>query len=100
MNGPNLNLLGLRQPEVYGTMTLADVEQICLDQAREIGVEVDFVQSNHEGVLIDAIHDARGTFRHRSYISKVAVGQICGFGALGYVLGLQAICNHLEAQNV
>jgi len=62
INGPNLNLLGLRQPEVYGTTTLKDVEQLCMAQAKQLGVEVGFVQSNHEGALIDAIHDARGSY--------------------------------------
>jgi len=141
INGPNLNLLGLRQPEVYGTTTLKDVEQLCMAQAKQLGVDVGFVQSNHEGALIDAIHDARGSydgillnagglthtsialmdaiasvsvpvvevhlsnihqredFRHVSYISKVAIGQICGFGAQGYALGLQAISQHLEASD-
>ncbi len=60
VNGPNLNLLGTREPEVYGTATLADVEQITADAAAGAGYEVDAIQSNHEGVLIDAIHAARG----------------------------------------
>ncbi|QNA92665.1 MULTISPECIES: type II 3-dehydroquinate dehydratase [unclassified Microbacterium] len=60
VNGPNLNLLGTREPEVYGTSTLADVERITADAAAEFGFEVRAVQSNHEGVLIDAIHAARG----------------------------------------
>ena len=59
VNGPNLNLLGTREPEVYGTSTLADVEKIAMDAASARGFEVRAVQSNHEGVLIDAIHDAR-----------------------------------------
>jgi 3-dehydroquinate dehydratase-2 len=59
VNGPNLNLLGSREPEVYGTATLSDVERIVGDAAAEFGIEVRAVQSNHEGVLIDAIHDAR-----------------------------------------
>ena len=141
MNGPNLNLLGLRQPEIYGRTTLNDVEKLCRDTARDLGVSVSFMQSNHEGALIDAVHDARGQydgiilnagglthtsialmdalasialpvvevhlsnihqredFRHRSYISKVALGQVCGFGAYGYAMSLRAISNHLEAQD-
>jgi 3-dehydroquinate dehydratase-2 len=59
VNGPNLNLLGTRQPEIYGTATLADVERLATEAARSHGFEVRAVQSNHEGVLIDAIHDAR-----------------------------------------
>lgn len=59
VNGPNLNLLGTREPEVYGTATLADVEAITASAAAEFDVEVRAIQSNHEGVLIDAIHAAR-----------------------------------------
>jgi 3-dehydroquinate dehydratase-2 len=59
VNGPNLNLLGTREPEVYGTSTLADVERISADAAALHGYDLRAVQSNHEGVLIDAIHDAR-----------------------------------------
>ncbi|QYZ71093.1 type II 3-dehydroquinate dehydratase [Neotabrizicola shimadae] len=60
LNGPNLNLLGQRQPEVYGRETLADVEAACGRLAGELGLEARFRQSNHEGVLIDWIHEARG----------------------------------------
>ena len=60
VNGPNLNLLGTREPEVYGTATLADVEQLVAEVADGLGYEVRAVQSNHEGVLIDAIHAVRG----------------------------------------
>lgn len=59
VNGPNLNLLGIREPGVYGTATLADVERITGDAAAALGYEVRAIQSNHEGVLIDAIHAAR-----------------------------------------
>lgn len=59
VNGPNLNLLGTREPEVYGTATLADVERLTSEAAASLGYEVRAIQSNHEGVLIDAIHDAR-----------------------------------------
>ncbi len=61
VNGPNLNLLGVREPDVYGHETLADVERIVGDAAAQCGFEVTAVQSNHEGVLIDAIHAARTT---------------------------------------
>mgnify|MGYP002637011470 FL=1 len=60
LNGPNLNLLGTRQPEVYGPTTLNDIEAICAAKAISLGVTVEFVQSNHEGVLIDRLHAARG----------------------------------------
>jgi 3-dehydroquinate dehydratase-2 len=59
LNGPNLNLLGEREPEVYGRETLADVEALCAEAAAEAGLRLDFRQSNHEGVLIDAVHDVR-----------------------------------------
>jgi 3-dehydroquinate dehydratase-2 len=58
LNGPNLNLLGTREPSVYGTETLADVERICRDEGAKLGVSVDCRQSNHEGQLIDWIHEA------------------------------------------
>ncbi|MCL4159646.1 UNVERIFIED_CONTAM: hypothetical protein GTU68_066845, partial [Idotea baltica] len=61
LNGPNLNLLGQRQPEVYGRTTLAQVEELCLAAGLEHGATVTCAQSNHEGVLIDHIHAARGT---------------------------------------
>jgi 3-dehydroquinate dehydratase-2 len=59
VNGPNLNLLGAREPGIYGTATLADVERVTTDAAAQRGFEVRAVQSNHEGVLLDAIHAAR-----------------------------------------
>lgn len=62
MNGPNLNLLGTRQPEVYGATTLSEIEAVCVQQAASVGAEVAFFQSNHEGDLIDRIHAARGKF--------------------------------------
>jgi len=57
LNGPNLNLLGTRKPEVYGRTTLADVEAMCREEAGKLGLDVEFRQSNHEGVLIDWIHE-------------------------------------------
>lgn len=140
LNGPNLNLLGTRQPEVYGTTTLADIEARCHSAAGTLGVSLAFDQSNSEGALVDSIHAARGThdglilnagaythtsialmdaisstqiptielhlsnvhareeFRHVSYIARVAIGVICGFGAEGYTLALQAMTRHLEAR--
>ena len=60
LNGPNLNLLGTRQPEIYGTATLADIEVLCRDTAAEFEMDIECLQSNHEGALVDAIHAARG----------------------------------------
>jgi 3-dehydroquinate dehydratase-2 len=60
LNGPNLNLLGTREPGVYGARTLAEIEAECHDLAKTLGVSVQFMQSNHEGGLVDALHAARG----------------------------------------
>lgn len=59
LNGPNLNLLGQRQPEIYGSTTLADVQQACEELGAELGFQIRFFQSNHEGVIVDTIHEAR-----------------------------------------
>jgi 3-dehydroquinate dehydratase II len=59
LNGPNLNLLGVREPSTYGTETLSDIEEACLERAAQLGVTIDFRQSNHEGQLVDWIQEAR-----------------------------------------
>ena len=66
LNGPNLNLLGTREPEIYGATTLADIETKCRDLAGSLDLEIDFVQSNHEGELIDTIHQSAG--RHNGIV--------------------------------
>jgi len=132
LHGPNLNLLGQRQPEIYGRTTLADINTSLVALGHELGVEVETFQSNHEGELVSKIQHAQGKyaallinagaythtsvalldallavglpvvevhlsnlykreeFRHHSYIARAAVGQICGFGADSYLLGLRA----------
>ena len=86
MNGPNLNLLGVREPAIYGTETLADAERVAADAAARHGFELRTVQSNHEGVLIDAIHAARtdcagivinpGGLTHTSVVLRDALGGV------------------------
>ncbi len=138
LHGPNLNLLGQREPEIYGSLRLDDINRLLVEEGRSLSAKVSAVQSNHEGVLVDAIHDAlfhyqgiiinagaythtsvalrdaiagvnlptievhlsniyrREEFRHHSYIAPVAIGQISGFGAKSYLLGLQALVYHLR----
>jgi len=140
LHGPNLNLLGQREPDVYGVLTLDNINRILLEFAKKLQVQVSTFQSNHEGALVDAIHQAiakfqgivinpgaythtsvairdaiaaveiptvevhlsnvyrREEFRHYSYIAPVALGQISGFGADSYGLGLQALVNYLRKE--
>lgn len=86
INGPNLNRLGRRQPEVYGTTTLADVEDLLAREAESLGIDVDFFQSNHEGELLDRVHRAAdegaaviinpGGFTHTSVALRDALAEI------------------------
>lgn len=138
LHGPNLNLLGQREPEVYGSATLDEINRRLEQEGQKLGVKVSAVQSNHEGVLVDTIHQALGqhqgilinagaythtslalrdalaavalptvevhlsnlyrreTFRHHSFIAAVAIGQISGFGAESYRLGLWALVQNLR----
>ena len=141
LNGPNLNLLGVRDPSVYGHDTLADIEERCLARAAALDLQIDFRQTNHEGQLVDWVQEARESaegivlnagalthtsvavldalsaaglpiievhlsnifrresFRHHSYVSLVANGVICGLGAQGYELALEAIASLIESES-
>ena len=133
LNGPNLNLLGTREPDIYGHDTLDDIAGQLEDRARALGLEIDMRQSNHEGHLVDWLHEAQATaakavllnaggfthtsvalhdaiksvttpvievhlsnphareaFRHTSLVGQAARGTIAGFGALSYLLALEA----------
>jgi len=133
LNGPNLNLLGTREPEIYGADTLDDIAERLEERARELDLEIDMRQSNHEGHLITWMHEAQGSdvkaillnagalthtsvalydaikgikvpvievhlsnplareeFRHQSFVGRAARGTVSGFGALSYMLALEA----------
>ena len=100
VSGPNLNLLGEREPAVYGTDTLADHVARAEKTAARHGLELQHVQSNHEGDLIEAVHGARGradalvinagALSHTSVLAPVADGVVAGFGGLGYELAIHA----------
>jgi len=138
LHGPNLNLLGLREPGIYGSVTLEEINHLLEQEGQKLQAKISALQSNHEGVLVDAVHEARcqhqgilinagaythtsvalrdalaavvlptvevhlsniyqrEAFRHHSFIAPVAIGQISGFGAESYRLGLQALVHHLK----
>lgn len=138
INGPNLNLLGEREPHIYGSRTLEDINRELATLAQQAGFELQCFQSNHEGDLVDQVQQARHTtcgliinpggyahtsvalrdalsayahpvmevhlsniykregFRHHSYISAVVTGLICGLGADGYRLAMDALIQKLK----
>jgi len=138
LNGPNLNMLGLREPQLYGTATLDDVEQLCAETGERLGLSIDFRQTNGEGELVSWVQECRGRargivinpagytttsvalmdallavelpvievhvtnihrreeFRQHSFVSKAAVGVICGLGIRGYSLALTALAEMIE----
>lgn len=138
LHGPNLNLLGQREPGIYGSVTLEGINHLLEEEGQRLQAKIFALQSNHEGVLVDTIHHALGehqgilinagaythtsvairdalaavalptvevhlsniyqreTFRHHSYIAPIAIGQISGFGAESYRLGLQALVHKLR----
>ena len=142
LNGPNLNMLGRREPEVYGSQTLNDINASLEAVAKGVDVSLTFFQSNHEGALVDTIQDAlnlhqgilinpgaythtsvairdaiaavaiptvevhlsnihkREAFRHHSYIAPVAVGQISGFGADSYRIGLEGLVSYIRRDSL
>ena len=141
LNGPNLNLLGEREKEKYGNITLREIDNNCKEFAKKNDIDLSLFQSNIEGELVDeiqnarkeqqgliinagaythtsvAIHDAlkvlnipivelhitniynREEFRHKSLISKLATGILCGFGSSSYIMALQAMKNYLKNEN-
>ena len=141
INGPNLNLLGDREPSIYGKVKLKDIEDSLIQLGKKNLYDIECIQSNHEGKLIEVIQNAskshsgiiinaggyshtsialmdalksfsrpiievhmsniysREKFRHESYISRVANGCICGFGALGYELAIYSVIRLLEQKN-
>jgi 3-dehydroquinate dehydratase-2 len=141
LNGPNLNLLGHREPGIYGRETLADIEARAAARAKALGLEIDFRQTNNEGELVGWVQDARtsgsaiivnaaglthtsvalldalqaaelpvvevhlsnifrrDSFRQHSYVSLAATGVICGLGAAGYELALEAVRGILDKKS-
>lgn len=141
LNGPNLNMLGVREPTKYGSATLKDVEALCADTCKRFGLDMVFRQSNVEGELVTLIQEARinkasgivinpaaythtsvaildaltltelpvieihitnvhqrESFRHHSYVSKVARGVLAGFGIQGYALAIEGLAGMIGAK--
>lgn len=109
VNGPNLNLLGVREPERYGTSTLAGIEVRVRERAQGLGVEIVWFQSNHEGALVEAVQGLRGradgalvnaaAYTHTSLAVRdalLAVGVVAGFGAESYLLALEGLVEWLR----
>ena len=141
INGPNLNLLGEREQSQYGSITFDDLKKICLEQAKKLNINLDFLQSNVEGEIVNIVQNARNKcdgiiinaagfthtsvairdaldifkkpiielhisniykreeFRHKSMISGVVTGVICGLGANGYILAINAMQELLKNGN-
>ena len=141
INGPNLNLLGEREQSQYGSITFDELKKNCSNKAKELGVNIDFIQSNIEGEIVTSIQDARNKydgiiinaagfthtsvsirdalsifkkpiieshisniykreeFRHKSLLSDISTGVICGMGANGYILAINAMHDLLKNGN-
>lgn len=98
LNGPNLNLLGTREPETYGADTLADVERRCTALADTLGHSVAFLQSNHEGALVDAIQDARGT--HSGIVLNAGAYTHSSIALRDAITGVGLPCIEVHVSNV
>jgi len=99
LNGPNLNLLGTRQPETYGRATLADVERLCRETAARVALTVDFRQSNHEGEIIDAIHEAGRTGSRGLVINPAGYGHT-SVAILDAILGVAIPTIEVHISNI
>ena len=140
IHGPNLNMLGVREPDKYGTKTLEDIDKSLFSYSFELGIDIEIFQSNIEGEIVNKIQEAYGNFdgivinpaaythtsiairdallavnipcvevhlsnihqreefRHHSYIAPVCIGQISGFGANSYNVGLRALIEYLQSK--